>query len=62
MNGTYIVQDWEYGKSLGRVDLFYYNKELVGFSGGLVEYDENVKADPRSRSSCKRSWSRSRNR
>ncbi|MWV42017.1 bifunctional metallophosphatase/5'-nucleotidase [Paenibacillus sp. HJL G12] len=46
VNGTYIVQDWEYGKSLGRVDLYYYNKELVGFSGGLVEYDENVKADP----------------
>ena len=21
VNGTYIVQDWEYGKSLGRVDL-----------------------------------------
>lgn len=46
VNGTYIVQDWEYGKSLGRVDMYYYNKELVGFSGGLVEYDENVKADP----------------
>lgn len=46
VNGTYIVQDWEYGKSLGRVDLFYYNKELVGFSGGLVEYDDSVKADP----------------
>ncbi|GAC41821.1 bifunctional metallophosphatase/5'-nucleotidase [Paenibacillus popilliae] len=46
VNGTYIVQDWEYGKSLGRVDLFYYNKELVGFSGGLVEYDASVKADP----------------
>ncbi len=45
VNGTYIVQDWEYGKSLGRVDLYYYNKELVGFSGGLVEYDEKVKAD-----------------
>jgi len=46
VNGTYIVQDWEYGKSLGRVDLYYYNKDLVGFSGGLVEYDESVKADP----------------
>jgi len=46
VNGTYIVQDWEYGKSLGRVDLYYFNKDLVGFSGGLVEYDESVKADP----------------
>lgn len=46
VNGTYIVQDWEYGKSLGRVDLYYYNKNLVGFSGGLVDYDESVKADP----------------
>ncbi|MCJ8014324.1 bifunctional metallophosphatase/5'-nucleotidase [Paenibacillus sp. KQZ6P-2] len=46
VNGTYIVQDWEYGKSLGREDLYYYNKDLVAFSGGLVEYDENVKADP----------------
>ncbi|OPA75375.1 multifunctional 2',3'-cyclic-nucleotide 2'-phosphodiesterase/5'-nucleotidase/3'-nucleotidase [Paenibacillus selenitireducens] len=46
VNGTHIVQDWEYGKSLGRVDMYYYDKELVGFSGGLVEYDENVKADP----------------
>jgi 5'-nucleotidase len=46
VNGTYIVQDWEYGKSLGRADLYYFNDELVQFSGGLVEYDENVKADP----------------
>ncbi|WP_204517855.1 bifunctional metallophosphatase/5'-nucleotidase [Brevibacillus fulvus] len=46
VNGTYIVQDWEYGKSLGRADLYYYGKELVGFSGGLLEYDEAVKADP----------------
>ncbi|MCU6793282.1 5'-nucleotidase C-terminal domain-containing protein [Paenibacillus sp. WQ 127069] len=46
VNGTYIVQDWEYGKSLGRADLFYYNGELVQFSGGLKEYDESVVADP----------------
>ncbi|AYK06749.1 bifunctional metallophosphatase/5'-nucleotidase [Brevibacillus laterosporus] len=46
VNGTYIVQDWEYGKSLGRADLFYYKNKLVGFSGGLVEYDKNVKPDP----------------
>ncbi|MGG0753043.1 bifunctional metallophosphatase/5'-nucleotidase [Brevibacillus laterosporus] len=46
INNTYIVQDWEYGKSLGRADLFYYKNKLVGFSGGLVEYDKNVKADP----------------
>ncbi|WP_420826774.1 bifunctional metallophosphatase/5'-nucleotidase [Chengkuizengella sediminis] len=46
VNGTYIVQDWEYGKSLGRADLYYYNDELVAFSGGLKEYDETVEADP----------------
>jgi 5'-nucleotidase/UDP-sugar diphosphatase len=45
VNGTYIVQDWEYGKSLGRADLYYLGKELVAFSGGLAEYDENVQAD-----------------
>lgn len=45
VNGTYIVQDWEYSKSLGRADLFYYNGELVNFSGGLLEYDEAVVAD-----------------
>ncbi|PRX61490.1 5'-nucleotidase [Cohnella sp. SGD-V74] len=47
VNGTYIVQDWEYGKSLGRVDLTYYRDELVHFDGGLVEYDETVQADPK---------------
>ncbi|UFJ43317.1 5'-nucleotidase C-terminal domain-containing protein [Brevibacillus humidisoli] len=46
VNDTYILQDWEYGKSIGRADLFYYNDELVAFSGGLVEYDETVTADP----------------
>ncbi|MGO0060197.1 bifunctional metallophosphatase/5'-nucleotidase [Brevibacillus fluminis] len=46
VNGTYIVQDWEYGKSLGRADLYYFGNELVAFSGGLKEYDPNVKADP----------------
>lgn len=46
VNGTYIVQDWEYGKSLGRADLYYLNNELVSFSGGLVEYDEQVAEDP----------------
>lgn len=45
VNGTYIVQDWEYGKSLGRADLFYLGNELVLFSGGLKEYDETVVAD-----------------
>ncbi len=46
VNGTYIVQDWEYGKSLGRADLYYFDKELVAFSGGLKEYDPNVQPDP----------------
>lgn len=46
VNDTYIVQDWEYGKSLGRADLYYYNDELVGFTGGLKKYDESVEADP----------------
>lgn len=46
VNGTYIVQDWEYGKSLGRADLYYYGKDLVAFSGGLLDYDEKVQADP----------------
>lgn len=46
VNGTYIVQDWEYGKSLGRADLYYYDDKLVGFSGGLVEYSDKVQADP----------------
>lgn len=46
VNGTYIVQDWEYGKSLGRADLYYLGKDLVAFSGGLKDYDANVKADP----------------
>lgn len=46
VNGTYIAQDWEYGKSLGREDLYYLNKELVAVNGGLKEYDEQVEADP----------------
>ncbi|WP_232698820.1 bifunctional metallophosphatase/5'-nucleotidase [Brevibacillus daliensis] len=46
VNNTYIVQDWEYGKSLGRADLYYYNDKLVDFSGGLIDYDETVKPDP----------------
>ncbi|TCZ78965.1 bifunctional metallophosphatase/5'-nucleotidase [Paenibacillus albiflavus] len=46
VNGTYIVQDWEYGKSLGRADLYYLGDKLVAFSGGLKEYDESVVADP----------------
>lgn len=46
VNGTYIVQDWEYGKSLGRADLYYLGEELVSFSGGLKQYDESVVADP----------------
>lgn len=46
VNGTYIVQDWEYGKSLGRADLYYLGEELVAFSGGLKEYDEAVTPDP----------------
>lgn len=46
VNGTYIVQDWEYGKSLGRADLYYYHNDLVAFSGGLVEYNDKVQADP----------------
>ena len=46
VNGTYIVQDWEYGKSLGRADLYYLGDELVAFSGGLKEYEETVQADP----------------
>nr|WP_246066833.1 5'-nucleotidase C-terminal domain-containing protein [Paenibacillus koleovorans] len=46
VNGTYIVQDWEYGKSLGKAELVYLNKELVAFSGGLTEYDETVAEDP----------------
>ncbi|MFM1652748.1 bifunctional metallophosphatase/5'-nucleotidase [Brevibacillus sp. B_LB10_24] len=46
VNGTYIVQDWEYGKSLGRVDMYYLGDEMVAFSGGLKEYDETVKPDP----------------
>ncbi|MFD0590274.1 bifunctional metallophosphatase/5'-nucleotidase [Paenibacillus sp. GCM10027627] len=46
VNGTYIVQDWEYGKSLGRADLYYWNKDLVAFDGGLIPYDENIKPDP----------------
>lgn len=45
MNGTYIVQDWEYSKSLGRVDLFYHDGALVHFSGGLLEYDEKTAPD-----------------
>lgn len=46
VNGTYIVQDWEYGKSIGRADLFYYKNELVTFSGGIAEYNEKVQPDP----------------
>ncbi|MFD0692979.1 bifunctional metallophosphatase/5'-nucleotidase [Paenibacillus sp. GCM10027628] len=46
VNGTYIVQDWEYGKSLGRADLYYLGNELVNFSGGLLEYDDKVQDDP----------------
>lgn len=46
VNNTYILQDWEYGKSLGRADLYYYNDKLVAFSGGLLEYDETVAPDP----------------
>lgn len=46
VNGVYIVQDWEYSKSLGRVDLFYHDDELVHFSGGLIEYNKDTIADP----------------
>ncbi|MBG9795057.1 5'-nucleotidase [Paenibacillus dendritiformis] len=46
VNGTYIVQDWEYAKSLGRVDLYYHGEDLVHFSGGLLKYDETTKPDP----------------
>lgn len=45
VNGVYIVQDWEYGKSLGRVDLFYYQSQLVHFSGGLITYNEDTAVD-----------------
>lgn len=45
VNGIYIVQDWEYGKSLGRVDLFYYQDQLVHFSGGLITYNKETAAD-----------------
>ncbi|MGZ9585570.1 bifunctional metallophosphatase/5'-nucleotidase [Paenibacillus marinisediminis] len=45
VNGVYIVQDWEYGKSLGRVDMFYHNDELVHFSSGLIEYNKDTVAD-----------------
>ncbi|TBL70875.1 bifunctional metallophosphatase/5'-nucleotidase [Paenibacillus thalictri] len=46
VGGTYIVQDWEYFKSLGRADLYYLNGKLVTLAGGLQEYDEKVPADP----------------
>lgn len=46
VNHTLIVQDWEYGKSIGRIDLYYYHNKLVTFSGGLKEYNESIKADP----------------
>lgn len=45
VNGVYIVQDWEYSKSLGRIDMFYHNDELVHFSGGLLEYNKETEAD-----------------
>ncbi|UHA75065.1 bifunctional metallophosphatase/5'-nucleotidase [Paenibacillus sp. 481] len=45
VNGVYIVQDWEYSKSLGRVDMFYHKDELVHFSGGLIEYNKDTKPD-----------------
>lgn len=46
VNGTYITQDWEYGKSLAREDLYYYKNELVSLNGGLKQYDEKVEPDP----------------
>ncbi|TDF92800.1 bifunctional metallophosphatase/5'-nucleotidase [Paenibacillus piri] len=46
VNGTYIVQDWEYFKSLGRADLYYLNGELVALTDSLKEYDEKVPEDP----------------
>ncbi|NEW04914.1 bifunctional metallophosphatase/5'-nucleotidase [Paenibacillus sp. SYP-B3998] len=45
VNGTYIVQDWEYFKSLGRADLYYLNGKLVGLTDKLKEYDEKVTED-----------------
>ncbi|MEW9700874.1 bifunctional UDP-sugar hydrolase/5'-nucleotidase [Paenibacillus sp. SI8] len=45
VNGTYIVQDWEYFKSLGRADLYYLNGKLVALSDSLKEYDEKVAED-----------------
>ncbi|MCG7408685.1 5'-nucleotidase C-terminal domain-containing protein [Paenibacillus sp. ACRRX] len=45
VNGVYIVQDWEYSKSLGRVDMYYHNGEVVHFSGGLIEYNKDTKPD-----------------
>ncbi|OXM83769.1 bifunctional metallophosphatase/5'-nucleotidase [Paenibacillus rigui] len=46
VNGTYIVQDWEYLKSLGRSDLYYYKGELVALADGIKEYDAGVPEDP----------------
>ncbi|CAG7607931.1 Trifunctional nucleotide phosphoesterase protein YfkN [Paenibacillus solanacearum] len=46
VNGTYIVQDWEYFKSLGRVDMYYLNGELVALTDMLKAYDAEVPEDP----------------
>lgn len=47
VNGTYIVQAWEYAKSLGRIDLFYHGKDLIHFSGGLLTHDRITQPDPK---------------
>jgi len=45
VNGTSIVQAWEYGKAIGRADLYYYQDELVAFSAELFPYTENIAED-----------------
>jgi len=45
LNGTIIAQAHEYGKFLGRVDLFFHGTELVGHSGMLIPVTEEVTED-----------------
>jgi len=41
-----IVQAWEYGKVLGRLDLEMRGKGIVRFSGGLIDVTAGVSEDP----------------
>lgn len=45
VNGTIIAQAYEYGKVVGRVDLLFHGKQLVGYQGWLIPVTASVAED-----------------